>query len=326
MKYMKFDVVTFGSAFVDVYLTSPDFKMVRTSSSPTGIALCEVYGGKIAIEEQVITTGGGATNAAVGFERLGLQTAAVCCVGKDDWGLFVRKKLKSEGVSLLYVQQSDLPTSYSTMLVAKDGGRSALVYRKASSDLSWHKVDWGKLNPDWFYVSSLGGDFNLLTKIIREAQAKGIKVALNPGSKEIQAVDKLKKFLPSVDVLLLNRQEAARLTKHEFKNKEAVIGDAMKLKVGVVAITEGRKGATVIKGGKVIKLPAFKTKIVEETGAGDAFGAGLVAGLIKGYALDKALKLGLANGASVVTEFGPKKGLLFETDVARRLRTRTESS
>lgn len=317
MRCMKFDVVTFGSAFVDVYLQSPDFKMIKTGSSPTGVALCEVYGGKIAIEKQVITTGGGATNSAVGFERLGLQTAAVCCVGKDDWGLFVRKELKKEGVSLLYVQQADVPTSYSTMLVSKEGGRSALIYRKASSKLSWHKVDWRKLDPAWFYVSSLGGDLTLLTKIVREAQAKGIKIALNPGSKEIQAEGKLRAFLPQVEVLLLNRQEAARLTRHEFKNMEAIVKDVMKLGVKAVAITEGRKGATVVKEGRVVKLAAYKNKVVEETGAGDAFGTGLVAGLIKGYSMNKALKLGLANGASVVEHFGPKKGLLFEPEASK---------
>ena len=323
---MKFDVVTFGSAFVDVYLQSPDFKMIKTSSSPTGVALCEVYGGKIAVEEQVITSGGGATNVAVGLERLGLQTACVCCVGEDDWGLYVRKELKKEGVSLLYVQQVSDPTSYSTMLVSKEGGRSALVYRRASNKLSWHKVDWNKLTPKWFYVSSLGGDLTMLTKIVRVAQTKGIKIAMNPGSKEIQAEEKLKAFLPSLEVLLVNRQEAARLTRHEFSNMKAIVADVAKLGVKVVAITEGGKGATVVQGGKAIKLPAYKTKVREETGAGDAFGCGLVAGLVKGYSVDKALKLGLANGASVVEHFGPKKGLLFEPEVARRLRTRTESS
>ena len=109
---MNFNVVTFGSAFVDVYLSSPDFKIIKSGKSPTGVALCEVYGGKIKVEKIVITTGGGATNVAVGLERLGLQTAAVCCVGKDDWGLFVRKELQREGVSPLYIQQTDQQTSY----------------------------------------------------------------------------------------------------------------------------------------------------------------------------------------------------------------------
>ncbi|MBU1085522.1 MAG: carbohydrate kinase family protein [Candidatus Beckwithbacteria bacterium] len=301
---MKFDVVTFGSAFVDVYLSSDDFK-----------SMCKIGGGKWDVYNQVITTGGGATNVAVGFERLGLQTAAVCCVGTDDWGLFVRKELKREGVSLIYVQQVDEPTSYSTILVDKDGSRSALVYRKASNRLAWHKVEWGKLSPEWFYVSSLGGDLTMLTKIIRTAQDKGIKVALNPGSKEIEADDKLRSFLPFVDVLLVNKEEAAKLTKHEVSNLDEIYKDISKLGAKVVAITNGRRGAVAFQAGEMVKLPAVKSKVVEETGAGDAFGCGLVAGLIKGLDLKEALKMGLLNGSSVVKHFGPKKGLLFETEI-----------
>lgn len=312
---MKFDVVTFGSSFVDVYLSSRDFKIVKTGSSPTGTALCQVYGGKVAVEKLVITTGGGASNTAVGFERLGLQTGCVTCVGKDHWGLFVRQELRKEGVSPLYIQQVDEPTSYSTILVSEDGGRSALVYRGASNKLSWHKVEWDKLEPDWFYVSSLGGDLNLLTKIIRTAQAKKIKVALNPGSREISSEEKLKAFLPYVEVLIVNRQEAAKLTKHEFKNKEEILSDLRKLGPRIAVMTEGRKGAILLEGRKVISLPAVPAKTVEETGAGDGFGCGLVAGLIKFTSLEKALKLGLVNGASVVEHFGPKKGLLFEPEM-----------
>jgi len=318
--YMKFDVVTFGSAFVDVYLTSPGFKIIKSSKMATGTALCEVYGGKVAVEKMVMTTGGGATNTAVGFERLGLQTACVCCVGEDEWGLFVRKELKKEGVSLLYTQKVKEQTSYSTMLVSEEGGRSALVYRGASNRLSWHKVEWNKLEPSWFYVSSLGGDLNMLSKIVRVAQKKGIKVALNPGSKEIAAEKKLRAFLPLVEVLLVNRQEAAKLTGHLFKNKEEIVADVGRLGAGMVVITEGRKGATLVKEKKIIKLPAFKIKTVEETGAGDAFGCGLVAGLIKGMKPEEALRLGLANGAAVVEEIGPKEGLLFIPEVKAWLR------
>ena len=155
----------------------------------------------------------------------------------------------------------------------------------------------------------------MLTKIVRFAQEKGIKLALNPGSKEIEAHDKLKPFLPLVDVLLVNREEAARLTGHKGDNLKAIYADMAKLGAKIVAITNGRKGAVVFQEGEMVKLPAKKGKTVEETGAGDAFGCGLVAGLIKGFSLKKSLSMGVANGASVVKYFGPKKGLLFATEV-----------
>jgi len=314
---MKFDVVTFGSAFVDVYLSSDEFKIVKSGKVATGTALCEVYGGKIAVDKMVMTTGGGATNTAVGFERLGLQTGCVCCVGIDDWGLFVRKELKKEGVSLIYVQQVKEHTSYSTILVSKDGGRSALVYRGASNKLSWHKVEWNKLKADWFYVSSLGGDLAMLTKIVRIAGEKGIKIALNPGSKEIKAERRLRAFLSKIELLLLNRQEAAKLTGHKFENKEEILRDLRNLGSNMVVMTEGRKGVTIVKDKKIIHAAAKKVKTVEETGAGDGFGCGITAGLIKGLSVEECLKWGVVNGASVVKHFGPKQGLLFTPEIEK---------
>ena len=296
---MNFDVACFGSAFVDVYLGSTEFKKV-------GPALCEVYGGKINVDKMVMTTGGGATNTAVGFERLGLQTAAVCAVGKDDRGLFVRKELQREGVSPLYVQQVDSPTSYSTILVATDGGRTALVYRGASNALSGYKVKWDKLDPKWFYASSLGCNFNLLAQIIRRAQKQKIKVALNPGSQEIKAGKKLQAFLPSVEVLILNCQEAETLGK--FSGPK------------IVAVTEGRNGAELIIGKKKIKYEAIKAETIEETGAGDGFASGFMTGIINGLKPETALKMGLINGAAVTTAFGPKAGLLFAPEMNQWLK------
>lgn len=283
---MNFDVVCFGSAFVDVYLTVPDFKL---------------SGSKIVVEKLVITTGGGATNTAVGFERLGLQTAAVCGVGRDHWGLFVRQELKREGVSPLYIQQADEPTSYSTILVAPDGGRTALVYRGASNQISGSKVEWEKLDPKWFYVSSLGGNFNLLAQIIRASQKGKIKVAFNPGSQEIRAREKLKQFLPHADALLLNETEAESLGK--------ITGP------GIIVITNGRQGASLTIGKKTIKAPAIKVKTTEETGAGDGFASGFMTGIINGLKPETALKMGVINGAAVTTAFGPKAGLLFAPEM-----------
>jgi sugar/nucleoside kinase (ribokinase family) len=62
-------------------------------------------------------------------------------------------------------------------------------------------------------------------------------------------------------------------------------------------------------------MEAFKVKMVDQTGAGDGFGCGFISGLIKGFDLEKALHLGVANGASVVGKIGAKEGLLKETEV-----------
>ena len=93
-----------------------------------------------------------------------------------------------------------------------------------------------------------------------------------------------------------------------------------KLGPKTVAVTAGREGVTVWSGKKKLEVKAMPAKTIEETGSGDAFGCGLVGGLVKGWDLSKSIKLGLANGASVTEYFGPKQGLLFEPEVKQWLK------
>jgi sugar/nucleoside kinase (ribokinase family) len=65
---------------------------------------------------------------------------------------------------------------------------------------------------------------------------------------------------------------------------------------------------------KPLTVSGLKVKMVDSTGAGDGFGAGLIGGLARGWELKKALRLGVANGASVVTKVGAKTGLIKEKE------------
>ncbi|MBU0619200.1 carbohydrate kinase family protein [Patescibacteria group bacterium] len=313
---MKFDVICFGSAFADVFLKSDEFKTVRSPRVKTGVAMCGIMGGKLAVDELVMTTGGCATNAAVSFERKGLQAACIACVGNDFWGQFIKRELKNEGVSLIHLQtDKSRQTSCSTILVNQQGRRVALVYRNASNQLAWQKVKWQSLNSRWFYVGSLGGDLALLTKIVRTAQDKKVKIAFNPGSNEIKSRDQLVPFLKQVEVLLLNTVEAAQLTGIKISQKTAMFKKLRKMGPKVIALTQGSQGAWLSFGKKVYKAPVFKVKTMEETGAGDAFGSGLVAGLALGLKPKDAIKLAMANSASVVAQVGSKAGLLWQDEV-----------
>lgn len=313
---MKFDVVTFGSAFHDVYITSDDFEFHKSDS---GVMLCEEYGEKVTVKKRISTTGGGATNAAVCFERLGLQSAIVACLGDEYWGRMVRHQLHDEGVSLLYLQQAkNEPTSSSIALVGKDGGRTVLVHRAASNRLTWRDVDWRRLNARWVYVSSLGGDFALLSKIMRWAKEKSVKVALNPGSGELKESEELGKYFKYVDVLIMNKEELAVLLgkKNDDISKSEILG----LRAKMSLITNGKKGACLYcEDGKIYKQSSIKVVAVEETGAGDAFGSTFVGGLIKNIGIEKSLKIAALNSSSVVQQIGPKEGLLFWPEILRLL-------
>lgn len=313
---MKFDTISFGSAVLDAFVTSPDIKVVKSAEFFTNKAIAVPYGTKSEVERLVICSGGGGTNTAVGFSRLGLKAAVVARCGWDFAGKMVRQEIKKEGVhDQFLVQVEGEQTDYSTILVAPDGGRTILVYR-GGTRLEKSMISLEELNAFWFYLSSLEGNLDLVEELTHLAKKNHTKIAVNPGKKELAQKKKLLKIAQDFDVLIVNREEAAQLLGLTIVDEKVFDKMCTALPQVLAVITDGKKGARLCVPGKgQLIIDGFKMKKVEATGAGDGFGAGLIAGLAKGWELEKALRLGVANGASAVTQFGAKAGLIKEKEV-----------
>ncbi|MCJ7804174.1 carbohydrate kinase family protein [Patescibacteria group bacterium] len=251
-----------------------------------------------------MSSGGGGTNTAVGLARLGLKTALVARCGWDFAGKIIRQDIKKEKVfDEFLVQLEDEKTDYSTILIGPDGNRTILVWR-GGTRLEANVIDFKKLNSFWFYIASLEGNLDLLQRLVDYAQKNHIKVAINPGKREIKEKEKLISLLQKIEVLIVNQEEIK------------LLGDLSSLTKTMVAITAGEKGVVLKVPGKgQLEMSGFKVKMVDQTGAGDGFGAGFIGGLAKGLEIEKALKLGIANGASVVAKIGAKEGLIRQTEV-----------
>ena len=99
---MAFDVITVGSATRDVYVKSAAFDVHGAVESPTGLEACLPLGSKIELKEIFFDTGGGATNSAVTFSKLGnLKVATISRVGKDVGGSEVIRTLKEKGARIV---------------------------------------------------------------------------------------------------------------------------------------------------------------------------------------------------------------------------------
>jgi len=302
---MKYDVISFGSATLDVFLKSPDLKISKSKEVFGGEFLLIPYGIKSEVSDLVICSGGGGTNTAVGFSRLGLKTAAVVRCGWDFAGKIVRQEIKKEKVSdELLVQLEGEKTDYSTILIGPDGNRTILVWRGGIC-LEKSVINFKKLNSFWFYIASLEGNLELLATLVDFAKENHIRVALNPGGREISEKEQLLAIAPKVNIFIVNEDEAARLGNLPKK-----------LPNSLVAVTAGERGVKLWVPAKgCLQMAGFQVKMADQTGAGDGFGAGLIAGLCKGWEVEKALKLGIANGASVVTKIGAKEGLIKEKEL-----------
>ena len=308
-------ILTFGAATQDVFLTGKALharRDVRTRDYVEQFPL----GAKLDVENVYFDTGGGATNAAVTFARQGLETGFVGKIGLDPAGAEVIRVLGKEGVATdRVVTDGRLTTGFSTIMVAGNGERTILSHRGASHDLKAKDIAIRTLEADWFYISSLAGNLDLLGKLLKHANNHGIQVALDPGQGELSQVKKLRALLPLVTVIKANAGELASL--FGGADLKETVSKAHGVCPYVVG-TNGPAGSYAAVAGKLYQAGMYqKVKPVDRTGAGDAFGSGFIAALAKGLPIEDALTLGSANATSVVAQFGAKTGILKTSRIKR---------
>lgn len=314
-----YDIITIGSAILDILVKSKSFKLMPSTEFSGGLALCEAYGGKMIADQIELASGGGATNNAVSFARKGLKTAIIAEMGADAAGRIIQSELIKEGVDTDYlVVEEGEDTGVSVVLISgEDADRSVVSYRGASRMLTYKDVPFTDLKTKWLYISSLGGRIALLEKLVAWCSKNRVCVALNPGKEELKYRDRLLNFLPQVEVLLLNREEATLLTgvdyldEKNYKSQNGIQGP----KISV--ITAGRLGGKVCVGKELIFYTSKEVKRVSTLGAGDAFGSGLVAGLIYGKEIGTAIEWGKKNAVSVLQYLSAKQGLLRKSELGK---------
>lgn len=326
------DVVTIGSATFDIFMET-DMRFVDFPATPLGKALAMPFGEKLSSKNFVMATGGNAMNAAVTFRRQGLRAAACMRIGDDPHGAFIIDRLRSERIDdSAVVIDRDIATSLSVIFLQK-GERSIVNCKGAGGELSADDVRLRKLKAKWWYVSLPGKSVSLLPSIVSYAAANNIRVAFNPTGWHIDhAKSQLIKSLKKIDFLVLNEGEAAELVGVPFSKEKEVFRRLDEMTPGIVAVTSGSRGVTVSDGSYIYKAGIFKEKkLIDRTGAGDAFGSGFVAGLIRsGEECERgdidpdnvsyAIRLATANAASVVEMIGATEGALTKKEFDRERR------
>lgn len=307
-----FDVITIGSATRDVFVKSSAFEVHESIHSPSGLEGCFPLGAKIEIDDIIFETGGGATNSAVTFGRIGFDVAIVTRIGDDGNGREIMRVMDAENVNTKFVQISKKEqTAYSMIAVAGSGERTVLVHRGASKSINHREIPWKKMMAKWFYVSSLAGDLALMRRVIAHAESIGAKIAWNPGAAEIdKGLDGLKALIAKVDVFNLNREEAAKLVGVESDQLDYVMRKLCALPRRAAIVTDGPNGAFACGKKESLFANVVDVPRVNVTGAGDAFGSGLIAGLLKKDSLDFALRVATWNATGVVQQMGAKRGIM----------------
>ena len=326
---MKKNVVTtIGGAVRDITFYTDEAVLIDNPKDLLRQKLIGIeYGAKIYSEKIYLTYGGGGMNTAVNFAGLGIKAETILSLGDDFISQDIIKYLKEKSIGTSLVQkQKNIYTGTSFILnMHSYNDRVIFVSRGANNKIKLSPEVVKKINSDWVFITAVSGSWQKkLKNVFTHCKKKKIKIAWNPGSGELKVgLKKLTSYMKSAEVFIVNRDEALELLM-SIKNKKIKDDIDLLLKTlhasgqKITVITDGKIGAYLYDGKKKYFRPALKRKAVNTTGAGDAFGSSLVAGIIKYKGdLDKALKLAILNSNSVIMKIGAQEGLLKARDLKK---------
>ncbi len=295
-----YDVITVGTATLDSFYPLPSDSFV-----------CEA-GAKMEVGAPMIASGGGAVNAAATFARQGLSVAALFRTGRDRAGDDIASDMEKEGVESWRAEAADEATGQSAILLSPSGERTILTHRGASESLPMAAIPFGRLKARWLYIAPSHIDPKVIGKIVEHAYAQGIAVALNPSAFYLSnGGAHLMQLLPRVKMLMVNREEAAELAGMERDDERGIFKALDEMVDGIAVMTDGPRGAWVSDGARLYEAGIFPNqKILDRTGAGDAFGSGFVTGMIAKEDIPYAIRLASANAAANVEAVGAHAGVL----------------
>lgn len=314
-----YDVVTFGSATVDVFVETEKASAITKREDGKDVPYVTYRSGeKILVTHLQFEVGGGGTNTAACFSRLGLRTGYVGAIGNDANGRQVQEALVTFDVEFLGAIL-DEQTNYSVVLdstLIKD--RTILVYKGASEHL--HPESVPAFRTRWLYTSSLSGNsFAASMRAINSAREGGTRVAANPSGYQIEH-DRtgVELLLRQAHVVVLNRDEASALV-GDGRDQD-ILARVRALGPTIVVITLGARGAIAMDEHRTYEAePAPDVRVRETTGAGDCFAASFVAALAHGRDVETALRWAFVNVENHIGYIGAKAGLLTLDELERRV-------
>ncbi len=339
------DVITIGSATMDVFVECDDANIVSVSTKDKKSEFMSYpYGAKVEVSNFTSNTGGGGVNTALNFANLGFSTSAICKIGDDIYSKGVLEVLNKSTLDLSNViQDKSVSTGFSIILLSFQGDRTVLAQRGANATLKKSEINFDAIKQaKLLYIAPLSGESNkVLISIVDFAEANGVKVCFNAGTTSIKrGFEYIKKIIDTAEIVVMNKEEAALCTKIQVRpdsrvekfSSELIHPDVKemlkKLKIKqeqVVVITDGKEGAYAFDGTDFYKCPNFPATVVSTLGAGDSF-ASTFCGAIERTNGDigKSLMYGAVNSASVVSNFGASEGFLTFDEIEAKLKENPE--
>ncbi|QQE77578.1 sugar kinase [Alicyclobacillus sp. SO9] len=270
---------------------------------------------------------GAESNVAIGLSRLGHQVTWISKLGEDSFGRYIFKTLRGEGVDVSKVQFSrDHRTGIMFKELLHSNRTNVLYYRQnsAASHLQTQDISLETLQETPFMLvtgitPALSADNRLTTaEVMKRARKLGIRVVFDPNIRlKLWPLDEARPVLLELaalsDIVLPGIDEGKLLVNETHPER---IADAfLQLGANTTVVKLGPKGAYYKTQHTANYVTGFPVELVNEVGAGDAFAAGLVSGLLDELSMDEAVLRACALGALAVTVMGDYEGLPYRAEL-----------
>lgn len=304
------NIVGIGNALVDIVTEIPSDEVLIKLGLPKGaMTLIDEKTHNMIIKAtfdlpQTIATGGSAANTISGLARLGIATAFIGKIAYDQTGEFFKEDQITNHIKPRLLYSDCLPTGKCISLVSPCKERTMATYLGAASTLDAAEV----LIPECSIIYIEGYllyNHNLIESIMQQAQAKGVKIALDLASYNVVADNILflrKLIADYVDIIFANEEEAREYTGMEPESALEVLVQQCQIAV----IKTGARGSLVASGAERCRVGVIDATPCDKTGAGDLYAAGFLYGLSKGYTLKMSGDIGAILSSKVVEVMGPK--------------------
>ncbi len=266
------------------------------------------------VDTMELHTGGCASNAGYDLSKLGVSTGLMGKVGMDGFGDFFIKYMEDSGLDIRGIKRtSSANTSATMVMVSADGERTFFHYLGANGELCYDDVDFDIVREakilhiaGAFLMPKFDGESTAM--VLKQARDLGIITSLDTAwDSRGNWMNLLEPCLHHLDIFMPSIEEARMVT---GKEEPPEIADfLMSYGIGTVALKMGEQGSYIRTRDWDMYVPIFEVENVDATGAGDAFAAGFLAGVSKGWDHREAAKLANAVGACCVTAMGATAGV-----------------
>jgi sugar/nucleoside kinase (ribokinase family) len=278
-------------------------------------------GDLVVTEDFLVQPGGCAANTAISLAKLGVPVSVAGKVGKDMFGDAIERDLQASGVGTGTLRRSSTHGTSKTVILPVIGEDRRYIHTiGANADFTVEDISIPLVMQA--QVFALGGYCVLprlepqrIATLLNSIRENGIRTMLDivvPASTDHSTLDDLRPILPFIDVFMPNIEEAAMLTGETDPGKQAEL--FLHAGCNIAIITRGKDGALLMSARETLEAPAFPVEVVDVSGAGDAFVAGFIVGLLEQWPLADSLRFASVIGASACTHLGCTGGVFTRAE------------